>query len=453
MIEGEIAIAEVAVGRQVEEQQPAETGGERETWIADARGDRLRPRRQPPVQPDGGDQREPRSAEKTEHERRRHAEQRVRWPCRFEHSIHPERPRHPGDPCGQCPDGKRQSNAGQSDIASPAQLEQAKTREHPSAPLPARGVQQIAHRCVLGGVHLCLARIGHQRRRARQHLGQAQPLATPLAGTRRSRQQRGGRQGVGRAMAVQRRAEQQQGVSGRTVSALSNGRTEARERGAYHREGASERQRPRRVGAQRIAFDVGLDVGVDRLDGVTQREQIAEPFALLQAKLGAPLLRVDQRALERSSRLSKGIDQGRRHGIDSRLAPSQFGSAAQAITHQRLGKQTVSRTQSGEDPLGQAPDHQGGIGKAPVASCVASRETLERGKERDDRGDGEQGFEERRPSRRGVGRRGGARAHRAGYGHRYPFAPAGEASQLLRRAEMACHCTDRAPATRQRESW
>jgi len=216
-------------------------------------------------------------------------------------------------------------------------------------------------------------------------------------------------------MAVQRRAEQQQSVGGRTVAALASGCIRARDGGPYHPEGAGERQRACSVGAaQRITFDVGLNVGVDRLDGIAEHEQVAEPFALLQTKLRTPLLRVDKRALERSSRLGVGVDQCQRDGIDSRFAGSQFGSAAQAVTHQRLGKQAVTRTQSGEGPLGQAADHQGGIGKAALTPQVVGGEAIERRKERDDRSDGEQGFDPRRPPRRSFGRRGDAGAHRAG---------------------------------------
>ena len=63
VIKRKIAIAEVAVGRQVEQQQPSEARGQHQTRIAQARRDRLRSRRKALLQPHRGNQSEPRGAQ------------------------------------------------------------------------------------------------------------------------------------------------------------------------------------------------------------------------------------------------------------------------------------------------------------------------------------------------------------------------------------------------------
>src|SRR5438874_2911407 len=247
-------------------------------------------------------------------------------------------------------------------------------------------------------------------------------------------------------MSIEHRAEQQQGIGARAVSALKRERIAARE-GSLHRvEGARKRQWRCRIGtAERVTFDVGLDLGVDRFDRIAESEQIAETFALLQTKLRAALFRIGERTLECSASLHKGGDEGEWQGFRGGSRGPQFGSPAQAIAHQRLGARTVTRTYCGKDRVGQACDGDRGIGEAPVAAGVVGRETLEQWEQRYDRADSEQGLDQRRPL---GGRRGGpvnANAVGGGYSHTRPFVPAAEALHLLQRAEPSCRCTGRAP--------
>src|SRR4030095_16579070 len=87
-----------------------------------------------------------------------------------------------------------------------------------------------------------------------------------------------------RAVAVDPRAEEQQRIRLGGFASLRG----TRERGTDHVESAGERQRRGSVASdQQIALDVRLQLEVDRLDRVVQLADVAQPFALLQAKLGA----------------------------------------------------------------------------------------------------------------------------------------------------------------------
>ena len=90
---------------------------------------------------------------------------------------------------------------------SPAQLEQDETSEHPPRPLPARGMQQRAHRLVLGRMRLRLTRLRHQGGRVGQRIRQSQSAAAAGGGARGSWQERRSRQRPRRAMAIERSAD------------------------------------------------------------------------------------------------------------------------------------------------------------------------------------------------------------------------------------------------------
>src|SRR5207244_8349183 len=120
----------------------------------------------------------------------------------------------------------------------------------------------------------------------------------------------------------------------------------------------------------------------------------------------------------------------------------------QAITHERLSTRTVTRTYCGKDLTGQASDGDSRIGEAPVAAGVVGCEPLEQREKRYDRGDGEQGFDQRRPLGRRTGGPVNANAVGGCYGHTRPFVPAAEALHFLQRAETSCRCTGRAPSKR-----
>ena len=160
-------------------------------------------------------------------------------------------------------------------------------------------MQQRAHRLVLGRVGLRLTRLRHQRSGLGQRIRQTQSAAGSAGGARGGRQQCRARQGPRRAIPIERSTEQQQGVGGRAVTALERERIGARVGGLRNVEGAGQRQRCHNIGAaERVAFDVGLDLGVDRLDRVAEREQITQTFALLQTKLRAMPFRVGEWTLE-----------------------------------------------------------------------------------------------------------------------------------------------------------
>jgi hypothetical protein len=112
VIKRKIAIAEIAVRRQVEEHQPPESGRHHESGISDPRRNRLRARRQPAPQPRGGDERNDCRGHETEDVRCGPIEEAARSARGLEPPIRAERPRHASDPRGERPREKRERDAG-----------------------------------------------------------------------------------------------------------------------------------------------------------------------------------------------------------------------------------------------------------------------------------------------------------------------------------------------------
>ena len=150
VIQRQIAVARIAVCRQVQQKQPADSGGDDEPRVAQSRRKRLRHRDLRLAQPRGECEKHARGHEERDHETGRHrVPARVEASC-FERSIVCERPRHATRPRGGSPDGERERNTDGGRQPRAAQLHQDKAREHPRTPLPARGGEQVAHGRVLG---------------------------------------------------------------------------------------------------------------------------------------------------------------------------------------------------------------------------------------------------------------------------------------------------------------
>ena len=271
--------------------------------------------------PDGSRARSPTDAtsasaaapSKRQHERRRHADERNRFARRLERAIGAERPRHAPDPRGERPDGERQRDAGERELCRRLSLTSTSPASIHAGPLPARSAQQLAHRFVLRRAHPRLARFGHQRRGARQRVGEREPRRTRgFGGTRRRGQQRGAGERRRRAVAVERRAEQQHRVGRRARVALDGDRVRAREARLHSVERAGERQRRgRRRRCRARSVRCKADLGVDRIDRIAEREQVAQSFALLQAKLRAPRSASISGRPERASGLRDTLRQAR----------------------------------------------------------------------------------------------------------------------------------------------
>ena len=136
VIEREVAVAGVAVERQVEQQQPADAGREHEPGVADARAHRLRApaaraRRLRDAATTAGRRRR---AARTTHERRRRAGPGELGARRREAVRAGERPRHARQPSGRGPDDER--DAGAERRPARAAGSRARTRSRSPSPPP-----------------------------------------------------------------------------------------------------------------------------------------------------------------------------------------------------------------------------------------------------------------------------------------------------------------------------
>ena len=175
VVEREIAVARRSVRRQIEQEQPADAGREHQTGITQNGGGVLRSGRERLAQPRRGEEQRDRRPQQPEHEVGGHR-QRVR---RFatQRMSRCEWPWHPPEPCCSGPCRKRERDAERRRPAAAAQIEQQQPRERPRRPLPARRSKQSPHRLVLGDLHGCRARVGHQRRRGGERIGRLEPVA------------------------------------------------------------------------------------------------------------------------------------------------------------------------------------------------------------------------------------------------------------------------------------
>ena len=252
VIEREIAVAGVAVGRQVEQQQPADAGqrargrdSRRATpSSAGPAGSRLR------SQPDS-DEHDDGAREQPQHERRRHREPPRAVAPGLERAIGGERPRNAAEPRGDRPDGERQRDAERRRHGSAGEVHQAEAGQHPAGPLPARRVQQRrasprswrglpgAWRASAISTDVCASASG---RRTAPH--------RPLPGSGFDRQQRDVGQRRRRGMPVDRRGKQQQRIRARHVVV---GRRARRSPGARASPRPSRRRIPRASAPRRPA--------------------------------------------------------------------------------------------------------------------------------------------------------------------------------------------------------
>ncbi len=402
VIERQVAIVEVTVGREVEQQKPAQTCSHDQSRIPNARRKRLRRRRQPLREPGRSDQQRERGPREREHERRGRREKRC-VASGNEGAIRAEGPGHPADPRGHGPHRQRKREAGKRHATATTQFDETEADEHPCRPLPAGGAQKRAHRLVLGRLDPCLPGVGDDRCASGEGLRHRERIAAG-GQRRRARKERRAREPGRRAVTVECGAEHEQCI-GRSDVAHAKGDRCARERRTNELERARERLRSGAVArAESVTGAIRAQVGVDRLDRIGEGKQIAEALALLQTEFGASGFGDGERTPERAHGLRVGVGDRRRHRIGGRAARPQLGPSAEAVAHGGLGKRAVARAKTGQDRLGQSADGDRGVREAAVATVIVSGEAEERRKQRGDRGDGEQRLDERWPSRRACAR-------------------------------------------------
>ncbi len=342
VIEREIAIAEMPVGRQIEEQQPADAGHQHETRVAQSRRHRLGSGLKSLSEPARQQEHEDGGAEQPQDERRRRRGPAGAFAAGHERAFDRQRPRHAAEPRGDRPGGERQGDANRGRERSAGKLNQPEAGQHPAGPLPAGGMQQAAHRVVLGCGARRLTRLGHQRRCLRERLGQAERAAPALGGSGFDRQQCDVGQRRRRGMPIDRRGKQQQRVRARRIAVGRRGGGRlARERALDPFEGAFQGHRARAVRpVEHIPIDEGQELRLRGFDGIAQHEQIAQTFALLQPKLRQARLRVPERREKRGS--SPGASVGQRQRQPGEVA-SGFAVAAPAepLAHDRLRESAV----------------------------------------------------------------------------------------------------------------
>ena len=212
VIESEVAIAGMAVERQVEQHQPADAGREHEPGVADARAHRLPRRRHVPgIARRCDDRQDDAGRGEDDDERRRRAGPGELGARRSEAVRSGERPRHPRQPSGHRPDDERDAGAEPGPAAVAAPEHEPEADRHRRRPLRSGAGQQLAHRVVLALVDVYLARVGHQRGAAGERFDR--PRAAGDGG--RGRQARLSGERAGGAPAVERRREQHDGVGAR----------------------------------------------------------------------------------------------------------------------------------------------------------------------------------------------------------------------------------------------
>ena len=179
VVERQVAVGRVAVGRQVEQQQPAQAGCQDQAGIADTRTRRRSecrgcrgcmeaPAADRHQQHDGGAAEQPKDkARRSAVERR--VERRVE-PSRLELAMGCQRPRHAGQPGGARPQCQRGRDAQRRRTRTPAPQQESETDTHRPRPLPAGALHQVTHRLVLAFVGGRLVRVAHQGRAGRQRL-------------------------------------------------------------------------------------------------------------------------------------------------------------------------------------------------------------------------------------------------------------------------------------------
>ena len=314
VIERKIAIAEIAVRRQVEQQQPTESGRHHQSGISDPRRNRLRARWQTIPQPRGCGERNGRRGDKTDDVRCGPIEEapaaRAGSNPRSEPSGHGTRPIHAASAharsASAAPVNAKPRRLDSLSSASPATIHPAHC--HPAVRSSSRIASSFAAcKRVSRASFMTAAALG-------QRVGEREPAAAALGNARLGRKERGARQRLRRAVTVERRAEQQQRIRLCAVAALERLRVGSREARLHHLESAGDRQRLAAVAAaERVALDVGLDLGVDRLDRAVERKEIAQAFALLQPQIAAPPLGFGKRTLERSTDLGVRVDDRQRY--------------------------------------------------------------------------------------------------------------------------------------------
>ena len=138
---------------QIEQEQPADAGGHDETGITGTRRERLRDWNQVPARDQRKRQQCCSRGEQHDHERRRHRIRGGGDAPRLEDTIRCERPGHVARPGCQRPRCERDRDADDGTQSRATQLHERETGQHPRTPLPSRGREQLAHRCVLGLLH------------------------------------------------------------------------------------------------------------------------------------------------------------------------------------------------------------------------------------------------------------------------------------------------------------
>ena len=142
-----------------------------------------------------------------------------------------------------------------------------------------------------------------------------------------------------------------------------------------------------------------MEVIVDRFDRVVDLQQIAQAFALLQAKVGSAPLRFCERTAESARAFRKRIDNRGRHRVRDESVGPRFRAAAESVVHQRLSEGAISAAYGRQHALGKPSDRDRDVGEATLATGIFSGETVELGEKRRDRRQRGERLDERRPLR------------------------------------------------------
>ena len=419
VIEREIAIAEMPVGRQIEEQQPADAGHEHETRDSPLATPwpRVRLEGSFPASPTAGTRR--RGAEQPQHERRRRrgppgafparARTRVRRPAAMEHGRAkrrsprwraPARCRPPaGWIGGQAEPGQSRPTSSRPTASRPNAAGRASRRSWmrrpaPGGPRPSASMPARAPRA--GGAR----RTGLWRERIRPAARRRRPALASRDAHRSPRP----------AAALRSRAP----YPGKTPPSDSR---LARERALDPFEGAFQGHRARAIRrVEHIPVDEGLQLRFRGFDGIAEHEQIAQTFALLQPKFRQARLRVPERREKRGS--SPGASVGQRRRQPGEIAGGfAFAAPAEPLAHDRLRESAMRPAKRAQHGVRQAADRDDRFGETPVATGIVDGNPIEPWQQQADGDDDERRLDHVRPRGSAVAGEAYARLVRDAEGH------------------------------------
>ena len=398
VVQREIACAEVAVRGEVEQDQPPEAGEENKTGIGDDGTLSLRGGRESLAQPGCCHQQAERRDQKPDHEVRGHGEEGSGFAAQHDRVASLERPGHATDPGRHRPCCDREGGADSGRAATPRNIEQHEAQSRPRRPLPASGMEQVAHRLVFCESERRRARVGHQCRRRHEGLPHVQPGTARRHGPRaRKRRSRRRRRGCG--MTVECSAEQQNCIGAQRVSPSAWLRCGVAKHALHRIECAAEGAGSvHRVAAHRVALEKRRYVCLRDVDGISQGQQLITTFLLLLAQLRSTSGCCLQRNEKRLGCTHACAFKRTRHVLDSLCRRIASDAPAQAVTHNALGKRGVRCAEFRQYGIRKPVHGQPLLGKAPVASGVVRGKNGEAREQRTNSGHDQARFKQQRPA-------------------------------------------------------